>query len=87
MNQSKTLKALVFIVALIICIGVVYNTNKSFPHGCEYDLCPFKGQTKFVDDICGCAVGSDCWAIDKIHFDYPHWSYDECEQELFGSIR
>lgn len=88
MIESKSLKLLTFIIALIVSIGLLYNLNgQNSPHTCEFKMCPFKGQVKFVDDICGCDVGSDCWALDKIHFDYPNWSYDECEKELFSTIR
>jgi hypothetical protein len=87
MSLYNIIKLGVLMMALAITILVVNNVLPVHPHECEYKLCPFKGQIEFVDDICGCEVGSDCNLLDKIHFDYPNWTYDECEEELFGSVK
>lgn len=72
------LLALVISVLSSMCFD---NTPKM--HTCEYSKCPFIGQTKFVGHL-DCVEGSDCYYLDKIHFDHPSLTYDECENMLFG---
>lgn len=72
------------IIAIMGVVAIFLSSSKV--HMCPYELCPYIGMTEFKDDICGCPVGSDCNLLDKIHFDYPQWSYEECERELFSPL-
>jgi len=52
-------------------------------HICPYKNCTMKDQIVFH----GCSVceeGTDCYALDAVHWDYPTLTYDECEEILFG---
>lgn len=48
-------------------------------HKCDYKNCPYKGKRKFKVCCKECKINSDWYILDKIHFHYPHLSYDECE--------
>ena len=52
-------------------------------HSCSYDLCPFKDITRFEKGCGNCDQGTDCWALDSLHIEFPYMEYDELEQELF----
>jgi hypothetical protein len=54
-------------------------------HVCAYSLCPFKDKTEFKEGCGNCENGSDCYFLDKIHFEHPTWDYDKCESYLFGN--
>lgn len=48
-------------------------------HLCPFKSCPMKEQVRFH----GCTVckeGSDCYALDMVHWEHPTWTYDECEE-------
>jgi hypothetical protein len=47
-------------------------------HLCPFIHCPMKDQLRFIG--CGdCKKGSDCYAHDMVHWEYPTWSYDQCD--------
>ena len=54
------------------------------PHICKYELCPFKGQTKFNGNVHCCEADSECRQLDKNHFNHPNWTYDQCFQEFLN---
>ena len=70
-------------ITAIIFIGALFLV-KPKAHECTFIGCPMVGQTE--PKGCGiCEPGSDCYAIDMIHFDYPEWTYDQCETYLFNT--
>jgi hypothetical protein len=76
--------------------GVVYTAAFASyfggnTHSCPFELCPYKGYISFEGVInTGESTidveqdGSDTWAIDKLHFQYPAASYDSLETMLFN---
>lgn len=83
------MKATLFIFSLFIAICFADNfgdnpdNKKLSTHECKYSLCPFKGKVRFVSGCGNCDSGSDCWALDSIHFTNPALDYDSCENLLF----
>lgn len=76
------------IAFIIICFAscTKYNTG----HECPFKLCPYKGYRTFPgvintgeNKVDAEQEGSDTWAIDRLHFEYPNASYDELESILF----
>lgn len=71
------MKKLLFIL-LVIC-----SCNKQNPHTCPFNGCPFKEEITFTHGCGYCDQGSDCWALDSLHFEFPFASYDDLEDKLF----
>ena len=86
----KTIFQTICICALTLAMCFADFQPDKQPHSCAFGECPYEGKTEYkhshgetyetVDDI-----GSDCDAIDSIHFQHPSWSYDECQNYLFAS--
>lgn len=76
------------IIWLILVIAAMFAGCRKgvTPHSCGFNLCPFKGQIAFVGHS-DCEVGSDCEAIDAVHFKLPSLTYDECETYLFNTVK
>lgn len=79
--------ALIVALALALCFA---GCRKEAGHTCKFDLCPYKGYQSFPGVIYTGETtihpedeGSDSWALDRLHFDYPNASYDELEEKLF----
>lgn len=60
-------------------------------HQCPYSKCPYKGLKEFTGVIItGETVvdhtqdSTDTYCIDRVHFDHPTWTYDQCEELLFS---
>jgi len=57
---------------------------KHFPqvqHLCTYSHCPMSAQIRFHG--CGeCKENSECWMIDRAHWDNPLWTYDDCYESI-----
>lgn len=66
---------------LLCCVRFNYR------HTCPFKHCPFKGYEWYNDQICGCPEGSDCYYLDKLHWQYPSASYDEIDDMLFNPLR
>lgn len=77
------MKTITILLTFLLTLFSAYQGGRKYGHTCEYKECPFKGYTHFSSNICECEEGSDCDALDKIHFDYPELDYDECEELLF----
>lgn len=57
-------------------------------HVCKWELCPYKGVVRFdwheaITEYTGCEVGTDCYCIDWLHFEYPTYEYDQLDSLLF----
>ena len=50
-------------------------------HICPFKHCPMREQLRF-HGCKNCKEGSDCYALDMIHWEHPTWTYDECEDWL-----
>lgn len=80
--------ALIVALALALCFA---GCRKQTGHTCKFNLCPYKGYTSFPGVINTGETtinyeeepGSDAWALDQLHFEYPNVSYGELEEKLF----
>lgn len=52
-------------------------------HHCSYRLCPFNNDTSFTHGCGLCDPGSDCYALDSLHFVYPDKDYEYLDSILF----
>ena len=71
-------------IVLLTCLFVIGVTGAM--HKCPYELCPMKGELFFSGCDPTCVEDSDCYALDKIHWDHPSLTYDECEDFLFSNL-
>jgi hypothetical protein len=76
---------------VLLCCLLLMACTKEISHTCPFELCPYKGYSSFPGvintgekTVDTAAIGTDLWCIDKLHFDYPHASYDELEDLLFN---
>jgi hypothetical protein len=79
----------IILLALALCFA---GCRKDIAgHACSFDKCPYKGYASFPDVINTGETtvnqeeepGSDVWALDSLHFQFPNASYDELEERLF----
>lgn len=81
-------KRIIDITLLLIAFWLLPESNTDLKvvnrHECKFKLCPYKGLLNFKPGLCSCEEGSDCYYLDKIHFENPGLSYDECDSILFN---
>lgn len=77
--KSRTVIVL-FVTCIILALLIFLSSFTVKPHECKYLLCPFKGEKVFKHGCGFCKPNTDCWKLDKIHFDNPTIDYDSCEK-------
>lgn len=69
-------QAIPYIIAALVSAYFIKS------HHCMYKFCPNQWRITFYTD---CEDGVDCYYIDRIHWEHPGWTADECEDYLFNT--
>ena len=75
------MKKLIIPILTLACLASLWYAHNV--HDCRFRTCPMIGQIVFKGCYPECIEGSDCYILDRIHWEYPNASYDECEDMLF----
>lgn len=84
---SIFLLGLLIVCSFIVISDKVNEGNQPKKHHCSYRFCPFKGDTVFTHGCGYCDPGSDCYALDSLHFVYPDKDYDCIDSLLFTPVK
>ena len=56
-----------------------------FGHQCDWEDCELTGKL-FFESTWGYEEYTDGWCVERTHFKYPEWTYEQCEAYVFSSI-
>jgi hypothetical protein len=88
MKQTFLETTMILGMIALICVADMKTIE---PHSCPFGGCPYTGTFSYVHAHTGAAfeptgdIGSDCDALDWVHWNHPEWNYDQCETYLFSN--